>query len=264
MNVENPNKVIDEDTKSNLSTVDKESCVEWGGQWENDEPKLTWMDTGEDYSKKTVVRSGEDAIKAFEKYEEYFERVLEENEQKNNYAVLIPCGSQKPIGCSSIHKKKLNALEKSGLLEEADLYIMSEPCTIVPHNWRLRVPPVNYDFPPEYTVEEDYPQVFEKFVNNLVRFFEEYNYEKVFSYLVEGHQNKMDEAIKKVSTEQVRIPGASYNPETENCSGDYFKSTEDIVLKILATLDIKTKQDRLPKSTPQDVVEYYESYLDSH
>lgn len=258
----NQQNFLSENTLGNLKTISREKCEEWGGEWVDGEAHVTKIDSlSTDYTRKTEVRSEKDAIEAFEHYEEYFTHVLDRDTENNEFAVFLPCGSQKPIGSSSVHKKKLNALEASGLLEVADVYIMSEPCVIVPHDERLKVPPTNYDFPPEYTSKEDCPQVFELFVEKLTMFLEEKDYDTIFSYLVEGHQNKMDEAVQNTDVEQVKIPGASYNPETENCSGDYFKSVEDMALKIKATIEIKHESGWLPETTEDKVLEYYQGYL---
>jgi hypothetical protein len=99
-------------------------------------------------------------------------------------------------------------------------------------------------------------------VNKLTTFFEEMNYDIVMPYLVEGHQNKMNRAVNNSDVEQVRIPGASLNPKTMNCSGDYFKSTDDITTKIEITIGLKYDNSWISDNLSEEVVSYYEDYLD--
>lgn len=249
-----------EDTKQNLSKMDKETCLDWGGEWDESGAVPHRVDLDGDFDNPTVVRSGEDALSAFEKYGCWLDYVIENHDEQCDNAVFIPCGSEKPIGTSSIHKQKLQALSNSGLTDIADVYIMSEPCVVVPHHWRLYLPPVNYDFPPQYTSKEEYPEVFQRFVGGLQRFLEEKEYSTVFSYLVKGHQNKMDEVINKTDTRQVKIPGASYNPDTGNYSGDYFKSTEHMTLKVASTLELNGFDSE--KDVSPDIMNFYEERLD--
>lgn len=233
------NEVLADEVRTRMDNIDQETCEEWGGRWVDGQATVRELPIEEDHTTRTLVRSGQDAMEAFDKYTEYFEYVLDTYEPTTDSVVLVPCGAQKPIGMSSSHQKKLNALEEAGL-REYDLSIMSEPCTIAPHEHRLTLPPVNYDFPPEYTEKADHPEVFELFADRIAQWIDEMGYDTIFAYLVQRHQNKLDAALERCSydPELVEIPGASYNPETDSYSGDQFKSTGHVTHKLVAAKEL--------------------------
>lgn len=220
------------DVQTRLENLDRETAIGWGGRW--DDGTAVVSERAEKYNQHTEVRSVEDAMAAFQKYTEYWANVTEYHEPEHDTAVILPCGSNKPIGTSGSHRKKLAALEQAGWTDEMDILIMSEPCTIIPHDDRLAMPAVNYDFPPEYTEKETAPSVFELFVKRLAIFFEHQDYDTVYPYLVKRHQRKFDAAMEKVDLDVTEVPGASYNPETGAYSGDMFQTTENLVRKLKA------------------------------
>jgi hypothetical protein len=112
--------------------------------------------------------------------------------------------------------------------------IISEPCTVVPHHWRLHKPPVNYDFPPEFTDQSVAPSVFDLFTDRIAEFIDSMPYTTYYPYLVAGHQEKFDAALAKAESTPrvVRIPGSSIGLSSGALSGDLFKSTEDMVAKV--------------------------------
>lgn len=227
---------LDVGTRENLEKI-PDSFLEWGrgGVWSPFDGK---------YSEKTVVRDGDEALQAFEVYTEYFEHVLDSWGPTSDTLVLVPCGSSKPIGSSTIHQKKVRAIRNGGL-EDADVVVVSEPCTVVPPEYRLSVPAANYDFPPEFTVQEEYPEVFELFIDRLAEWMDEMGYEEIFPYLISGHQNKFDVALEKMEGDPTvyEIPSASYNVDTEAYSGDRFKKQGEMDEKIRAVCRFKADRD---------------------
>lgn len=227
------------DVCTRIESLDKETCMEWGGVWDEETETarvqpLPLEDSP--YIEPTRVESVADANLAFDKYTQFFEYVLNNHAPENDEVVLLPCGSNKPIGSSSIHKKKLNALDEAGYMERCDIAIVSEPCTIIPHEMRLSRPAVNYDFPPEFTEASRAPEVFDVFTTRLAEWLDVTPYSRAYAYLVEGHMNKLRAAHTKATSppEIVVLPGASLNSETENYSGDLFKSTSDVATKLAA------------------------------
>lgn len=229
---------LDSETVSNISNIPEGLREDWGRNG-------VWSPCKGAYAEKTVVRDGNDALDAFEAYTEYFEHIMESWQATSDTLVLVPCGSSKPIGSSTIHQKKVRAVRTGGL-SDADLVVVSEPCTIVPPEYRLSLPAANYDFPPEYTVQEDYPEVFELFTDRLAEWMDEMDYNEIFPYLISGHQNKFDVALEKMnSTPEVHsIPSASYNAETESYSGDRFKKQHEMTQKVNAVCKFKAGRDR--------------------
>lgn len=203
-----------------------------------------WSPFDETYAEKTVVRSGSDALEAFERYTKYYNHILNSWSPSSDQLVLVPCGSSKPIGSSTIHQKKVRAI-KNGGLNDADIVIVSEPCTIVPPKYRLSLPAANYDFPPEYTIQNDYPEVFELFTDRLAEWLDATEYQEIYPYLISGHQNKFDAAYEKMDANPsvFNIPSASYNPETESYSGDLFKSQREMNQKVRAVCKFKSGMD---------------------
>lgn len=224
---------LDSKTQDNISKIPDKFFEDWGrnGVWDSCDGQ---------YTEKTTVHDGDSAVDAFEKYTDYFDSVLDSWSPSSNSLVLVPCGSSKPIGSSTIHQKKIQAIKQGGL-SDADIVIVSEPCTVVPPEYRLSLAAANYDFPPQYTVKEDYPAVFEIFTDRLAEWLTEMNYETIYPYLISGHQNKFDCAMDKLDTDPSvhDIPSASYNPRTGSYSGDRFKTLSDMIEKVKAVCSIK-------------------------
>lgn len=218
---------LDAETQSNIDNIPDSHIDAWGNDG-------VWAPLNEKYAKKTTVDSGASAIEAFEFYTEYFEHICEW-EPKSETAVLVPCGATKPIGASTLHQKKVRAIREGGFTD-ADIIIISEPCAIVPPEYRLSLPAANYDFPPEYTVADEYPDVFEVFVERIAIWLDTMDYDVLVPYLISGHQRKFDSARKLMETSPsvVEIPTASYNPETGSYSGDMFKKQRDMSYKVSA------------------------------
>ena len=239
-----PNATLLPEVRDRVETIDQTTCNEWGGIYRDDTCFVQDSEFTADYGTPTVVRSVDDALNGFEKYTEWFEYVLNEFEPKSDACILLPCGATKPIGSSAIHQKKVQALKETDFYPRCDIIIISEPCTIVPHGMRLYRPTVNYDFPPEYTDQNDAPEVFNVFTDRIARFIDEMPYDTYYPYLVQGHQRKFDAAIKKADSNPrvVRIPGSSLGLSSHKLSGDLFKSLEDMTTKLemiraLADLD---------------------------
>lgn len=228
---------LDDETQNNIEKIPDEMQDSWGcdGVWEPCDGV---------YEEKTQVRSGTDALEAFERYTEYFETVLDEWEPESDELVLVPCGASKPIGSSTLHQKKVSAIRDGGL-EDADIVIVSEPCAIVPPKYRLSVPAANYDFPPEYTVKEDHPEVFEVFTDRLAEWMDKMDYDTIYPFLISGHQSKFEAALEKMETDPTvhTVPSASFNPETESYSGDRFKTLDDMTMKVRAVLSVRAEKD---------------------
>lgn len=235
------NEYLLDPVEERVSNLDSQTVQEWGGVISDGTPSVSPVVNEDRYSNHTSVDSVTEAIAAFEKYTEYFEWLMDNWSPSAENLVLVPCGSQKPIGSSSIHQKKVSALEEAGYLSDSDLVIMSEPCTVIPHEYRLSLPAVNYDFPPEYTEEGRADEVFDIFVDRLVEWLEACEYDAVYPYLVSRHMNKFTTAVERMRNEPtvVEIPGASYNPDSDSYSGDLFKSQEDIVSKLRAVRAVK-------------------------
>lgn len=228
---------LDSETVSNVSNIPAEMRDDWGRDG-------VWSPCNGSYEDKTVVRSGDDAVEAFEAYTEYFEHIMDSWEPTSNTLVLVPCGSSKPIGSSTIHQKKIRAIRQGGL-SDADIVIVSEPCTIVPPEYRLSLPAANYDFPPEFTVKDNHPEVFEVFTDRLAEWMNSMDYDEIFPYLISGHQNKFDAALEKMGSnpEVYSIPSASYNAETESYSGDRFKKQHEMNQKVKAVCKFKAGRE---------------------
>lgn len=230
----NPNAALPSDVRTRVENLDRETCDNWGGIWNDGTCRVRPFPGDASYTTHTQVRSPEDALRAFLDYTDWFEHALTTYEPASSECVLLPCGSQKPIGSSAIHQKKLTALKNADFYPRCDIIIISEPCTIIPHEWRLHRPPVNYDFPPEYTEQDTAPDVYELFTDRLSRFIDAMDYDVYHPYLVSGHQDKFETAVEKAETNPttIRIPGSSYGIESGNLSGDLFKSVDDITAKL--------------------------------
>lgn len=227
------NDCLVDEVRSRVEGIDKETCEEWGGEWIDGAASVT-NPAGEQYRYRTLVRDVADAAAAFEKYQPYAEHVLSTFEPSHDEAVLLPCGANKPIGCSSIHTRKLRALDRAGYTDRADVLILSEPCTIVPHHERLTLAATNYDFPPEFTSEATAPIVHTEFASRVAQFLDEFEYDRVFAYLPAGHRAVLNSALGYTTcdTEVVHVPGASFNPDSGAYTGDLMQSAETIAAKL--------------------------------
>ena len=227
---------LDSETQDNISKISDEFFKDWGKDG-------VWASCNTQYTEKTVVQDRDSAFEAFMDYTDYFNSVLESWSPSSDSLVLVPCGSSKPIGSSTIHQKKVRAINQGGL-SDADIVIVSEPCTVVPPEYRLSLAAANYDFPPQYTVKEDYPDVFELFTDRLAEWLDEMDYDTIYPYLISGHQTKFDCAMKKMDTKPSvhTVPSASYNPETGAYSGDRFKTLPDMIEKVKAVCSIKANE----------------------
>lgn len=256
-----PNQSLLSDVRNRVESFSGTQCVDWGGQVRDGRCEVTpFIPNPGAYAETNIVRSAEDALVAFDAYTEWFEFVLSDFEPQSDSCVLLPCGAMKPIGSSAIHQKKLEALSQAGLTPDADIMIISEPCTVVPHHWRLHRPPVNYDFPPEFTEESVAPSVFDVFTDRIAEFIDSMPYRTYYPYLVAGHQKKFDTALAKAesSPRVIRIPGSSIGLESEALSGDLFKSTNDIVAKLEVIRALKDGDETVDLSQyPDDVIEEY-------
>jgi predicted RNA-binding protein len=145
---------------------------------------------------------------------------------------------------------------RDGGLEDSDIVIVSELCAIVPPEYRLSVPAANYDFPPEYTVKDEYPEVFNIFTDRLAEWMDKMDYETIYPFLISGHQSKFDAAMEKMETNPTvhTVPSASFNPETGSYSGDRFKTLDDITMKVRAVLSVRAGKD---VELPEKYGEFY-------
>lgn len=259
--VRSPNESLLSDVRTRVESFSVSKCVDWGGQVRDGRCEVTpFAPNPGAYAETTIVRSVEDALAAFDAYTAWFEFVLSNFEPQSESCVLLPCGAMKPIGSSAIHQKKLEALSQAGLTPDADIMIISEPCTVVPHHWRLHRPPVNYDFPPEFTEESSAPAVFDVFTDRIAEFIDSMPYTTYYPYLVAGHQTKFDAALAKAeaSPRVIRIPGSSIGLESEALSGDLFKSTTDIVAKLEVIRALKDGDETVDLSQyPDGIIEEY-------
>lgn len=235
----------------------EQKCTEWGGNWNasTESCEVSEQTPSEVYRNRTVVRSVADAREAFEKYTDWHRFVVDACEPSSETAVLLPCGAQKPIGTSSIHTKKVDAIKQSPLAE-SDIIVVSEPCTVVPHWLRLALAPVNYDFPPEYTEAETAPTVFDVFSTRVAEWLAAWDYDSVYAYLPQGHWNVVEQAYQTTTWdgELVRVPNASYNPETGSYSGDLFKSMVDVSTKLRAVEELVETDRVTPPDGADDLV----------
>lgn len=247
--------VLDSETQENVQALPDSLYESWGRDG-------VWSPCSGCFVEKTVVESGRDARVAFLKYTRYFFDVLRDWTPDSNCVVLLPCGVKKPIGASAGHQKKLQAIRDGGL-EKADVVVVSEPCTVVPPEYRLSLPAANYEFPPEYTARDSYPNVFNVFVERLALWLDEMGYDYVFAYLIRGHMNKFDAAVELMesSPEIVRIPSASFNPDSESFSGDRFKSLNDMMWKVRAVVQYKSSLNL--DSTGEGLPDAYDAFYSS-
>lgn len=255
--MENTNQCLDDDVRKNVERLTKNVCEEWGGKWVNGKATVVKYIDEVNHCTKTEISDRESALDAFNKYTEFTEYVINEREATSNSVVIVPCGSTKPVGASANHRKKLTALNNAGFTSDCDIAIMSEPCSIFPHDMRLSLAATNYDFPPEYTEKSTYPEVFEIMSQRIASWIDERDYNTIYAYLFKRHQSKLIRALEiaKSNPIVVNIPGASYNPESDNYSGDQFKSTENITHKLDIVRSIATEH---PLET--DIAEKTASY----
>lgn len=259
-----PNNCLDEEVKMRVESLERHTVEEWGGIWKDGKGHVRLLEgMEEDYCDKTIVRSCREGVDAFKKYTDFFEYVLINGEANSDCAVMLPCGSKKPIGYSGIHRKKIEALRMAGFLPRCDLVIVSEPAGIVPHDMRLTLPPVNYDFPPKYAERERCPKVFDIFTDRIATWMESRNYSKIYPYLINRHQNKFDEALRKTTAnpEVVEIPGSSLNPNNLDYSSDRMKTTEQIATKLDFVRGLKDLEDaRHVSHYPEEVKNFYRNH----
>ena len=64
-------------------------------------------------------------------------------------ALLLGCTMHKPYSQSFMHRKVIGMLQKHGLSESIQQYIIGEPLAICPREWEEIYPAAHYDFPPE-------------------------------------------------------------------------------------------------------------------
>lgn len=262
----NPNDWLTDNVHDRVTTLDQETCTEWGGVWSDGTCYIQPLPLDMDQTAQTRVRSVDDAHDAFKEYTGFFEYVLDEFEPRSDAAVIVPCGSMKPIGSSAGHRKKINALKQADFYPRCDLIILSEPCTVIPHDMRLSAPAVNYDFPPKYTEQDTAPGVFDTFVNRIATWIDTTEYETLYPYLVKRHQNKFEAAVERAdhTPEVITIPGASANVDRliedgdAGYSGDQFKSTQDIATKLDFVRGFKDLgDDAYVANHPPDVRRFY-------
>lgn len=229
----NPNEFLDDNVRQLVEQIAPETCVEWGGDWIDGTCRVRSV-PHLGHATKSVVRSGVDAAEAFHYYTGFSDHVLKTWSKDSDTVVLLPCGSTKPIGVSAIHRKKLHALRRAGYRPQHDLAVVSEPCTIIPHDMRLSLPAVNYDFPPEFTDPDDYPKVFEVFTDRLAEWIDGTGYDRIVDYLIKGHREKLDAALEKCDSEPevIRVPGSSIGLDSGKVCGDLFRSVDDIAAKL--------------------------------
>jgi len=98
---------------------------------------------------KLVVRSLEDGVKIWndEDVKNFFYRKSMEWQPKNKIAVFLPCSAWKPYPYSRSHKDGyLKALFP--YLDRLDIFVVSEPMTVVPYCYSDEYPVDSYDYDP--------------------------------------------------------------------------------------------------------------------
>jgi len=72
---------------------------------------------------------------------------------QSQIAIFLPCAVEKPYCVSQSHRTYFYAMRD--LLDDLDLYVLSEPMTIVPYQHCDEYPVACYDFPPKPTILTD-------------------------------------------------------------------------------------------------------------
>ncbi len=193
-----------------------------------------------DYHTKTVVRSCRDGVRAFKKYTEWFS-FAKAWAEKHESVALLPCGAQKPIGSSQLARKKYEALVDAGVTDFADVYIVSEPCTVIPYELRKTLPPCNYDYPPEYAKEKNCPEAFEIFTERLAEWIDQSYYQTFYPYLIKHHHKIFQRALEKCDTdpEVNPISTSTYTKSAGRRVSDMMVSKDKIAEKIKREIGIE-------------------------
>jgi len=100
-----------------------------------------------------TVRSPEDGVNIWSHKDVvsyYNDRAMTTNPE-SRIAVFLPCAGPKPYCISVSHKTYLYALRD--WLDHMDIYVLSEPMTIVPYQLSDEYPAANYDYNPKYETE---------------------------------------------------------------------------------------------------------------
>ena len=127
--------------------------------------------------------------------------------------ILVPCAGEKPIQESKSHRQFFHKLKKYG-----NLFILSEPLTIIPYNYPKKSTPV-YDYPPKELNKSGEDKIF---INNLANFIKKFFKNlKVYYLLPEHHFKILNSAWKKSGSSEKKLHGYIYERPELNIFSRY-------------------------------------------
>jgi len=118
-------------------------------------------------------------------------------------ALYFGCSHHKPFSKSFIHMKTIRMLEKHGLNNLVQQFILSEPLTICPRELETVFPAANYNFPPERLGEDGRKEFIRRLRIFLQKYAAKYKHHVVFA---PTHHKKIFLDASKSLLEPVIVP----------------------------------------------------------
>lgn len=110
-----------------------------------------------------------------------------------SYALILPCSRVKPYRISRLHNQLEHLLDRYGLDNSIQRYIVSEPMVLVPRELDIYYPFANYDYPPEELTERDREIFIELLASTLPKLK---NHRGILAVLPKHHKNILITALK--------------------------------------------------------------------
>lgn len=186
--------------------------------------------------KKLTVKSLEDALRIWNDPDvlDFYENKAMKWQPKNNIAVFIPCSAWKPYFYSQSHKDGyLKALLP--FIERIDLFVVSEPMTIVPYCYSDEYPVKSYDYDPNKYFkgklsQPPVKQALNIFIERLGRWISKYDGQYARKILIlpkSWHLNVFLKALKQAKIPASRYKIVSMNGRAFQCVDGIYQQVEN-------------------------------------
>ncbi len=122
-------------------------------------------------------------------------------------ALILPCSSVKPYRLSATHRVAESLIDKYGLRNSVQVYILSEPMIIVPRELDIYYPFANYDYPPS-ELDDIYREIFIDILSTILPKLRYYR--RIVAILPKHHRNILIKSIEKVNHVDLDIEVVDY------------------------------------------------------
>jgi len=122
-------------------------------------------------------------------------------------ALILPCSGIKPYRLSATHRVAESIIDRYGLRDSIQVYILSEPMIIVPRELDIYYPFANYDYPPR-ELDGFYRDMFIELLSIVIPRLR--HYKKIVAILPKHHKNILLKSIERANGVELDIGIVDY------------------------------------------------------